>query len=244
MVDAHCHLDLYPNPLEVANELERLGIYTIAVTNLPSHFIQGRAHLHSYKKVRLAIGMHPLYAERHTVREFDLFKEHFTQTSYIGEIGLDFSKEGIATKDAQIRSFEFVLQQIEGKPKLLSLHSRGAEQSVLNYLLQFNVKTAIFHWYSGPVQLIGKIVKAGYMFSVNSAMTNSKKGMEIISKIPISNILTETDGPFIQYKGRILRPSDLSIVENSLSKIYRIPIPIIKNAIEENFKSLIMTIKI
>jgi len=37
MIDAHCHIDLYPNPEKLLRELDKQGITVISVTNLPSH---------------------------------------------------------------------------------------------------------------------------------------------------------------------------------------------------------------
>ncbi|MCG6137071.1 MAG: hypothetical protein MET45_20960 [Nostoc sp. LLA-1] len=40
LVDFHCHLDLYPNYLEVMRECEELGIKTLTVTNAPCVWTQ------------------------------------------------------------------------------------------------------------------------------------------------------------------------------------------------------------
>lgn len=238
MVDAHCHLDLYPNPLTIAEECERLGIYTLSMTNLPSHFKLGFPHLSRFKKIRMAVGMHPLYADRHK-NELSLFAECVAQTSYIGEVGLDFFKEGIASKERQISTFNFVLNELSGKNKIISLHSRGAEETVFEYLIKHNIKNAIFHWYSGSIKLIKDIVKAGYLFSINSAMMKSKVGQEIIKEIPLTHILTESDGPFIYYYDRSIRPSDLHHVEKSIAMLHGIANTEMSTIIKENFRKQI-----
>lgn len=242
MIDTHCHIDLYDNPLQIAQECERLGIVTIGMTNLPSHFEMGYNHLLSFTKVRLALGMHPLYAESH-VKEFPGFVRNISKTSYIGEIGLDFSREGIATKDIQIETFKKILNELKEKKKIISLHSRKAEKEVLFYLANFKIQSAIFHWYTGPVGLINKIIEAGYYFSINPAMIKSKSGQEIIKKIPLKYMLTESDGPFIEHAGKVIRPNDIKIVLNYLSKILEISSQEIEIAINNNFKRIINAIK-
>lgn len=242
MVDVHCHIDLYPNPLEIANDAERRGIYTIGVTNLPSHFIKGFVHLKTFKKVRLAIGMHPLYVQRHKA-EFSLFSDYLKFTSYVGEVGLDFSREGIETKHQQIESFKFILSHIKQSPKILSVHSRGAEKEVLNYLLEYNVKSAIFHWYTGPLETITEIAQAGYLFSVNPAMVKSKSGRNIVMNVPLDNLLTESDGPFVQIKGRSAKPSDLGLVEEAVAKIHGMSVVSVQNMITNNFQNLIKSLR-
>lgn len=242
MIDTHCHIDLYPDPLAVAWEAERLGIITIGMTNLPSHFEIGYPHLLSFKKVRLALGMHPLHAESHSA-EFNKFKKNLHKTSYVGEIGLDFSREGYHTKNIQLESFQKILSEVRGKKKLLSLHSRRAEKEVLKELISYNIDSAIFHWYSGPGSLIKDIAAHGFYFSINSEMIKSPNGQKIISLIPKEKILTETDGPFIENNAKTVRPSDVGLVHNYLSNFWRVSENEVEVTIKGNFSRLIALIK-
>ncbi len=242
MLDTHCHIDLYKNPEEILKECIKENLTVISMTNLPSHFEKGYPYFKLLKKIRLALGMHPLYAQYHK-KEFGLFLKNLSKTSYIGEIGLDFSKEGYATKDVQIETFTRILESITGKKKVLSLHSRRAEKNVLELLLQYEIKTAIFHWYSGPLSLIDKIVGGGYYFSINSAMVESENGKKIIERIPYERILIETDGPFIEYKGSQIKPIDSTAILSSISKFWNKKTEETQIIINSNFKTLINTIK-
>tara|TARA_R110000868_G_scaffold8606_9_gene44330 strand:+ start:1298 stop:2023 length:726 start_codon:yes stop_codon:yes gene_type:complete len=217
IIDTHCHIDLYSKPNSIISELEKQGIITIGMTNLPSHFRMGYSHTRNLKNIRLALGMHPLMVSSH-IKEIPLFMEYLNLTSYIGEVGLDFSKEGISTKNIQLDIFERILNAISNKKKLLSLHSKNAEKEVLNMLKKHKIKNAIFHWYSGGLKLIDEIVEAGYYFSINTAMIKSVKGQKIIDRIPKEYILTETDGPFIIYNNRIVKSSDIKVIIDFLDK--------------------------
>jgi len=238
MIDTHCHIDQYPNPILIARECEKQGIITIGMTNLPSHFELGYKHLLTFKKVRLALGMHPLLAPFNT-NEFSKFESNLHKTSYIGEIGLDYSKEGMPSKEIQTAAFIKILSALKGKNKLLSLHSRKAEEPVLQLLIDHEIKNAIFHWYSGPLPLIDKIVQAGYFFSVNTAMIKSKNGKEIIKRIPKEKLLTESDGPFIEFGGKAVTPSDIKFVEDYLVKQWNSSNSSISEIINQNFKRII-----
>lgn len=242
MIDAHCHIDQYPNPIAIVNECEAAGIITIGVTNLPSHFELGYPHLSSCKKVRLALGLHPLHAEQHR-NEFPTFVKNLDKTSYIGEVGLDFSREGIATKSIQIESFGKILTLIKNKSKLLTIHSRNAERTVLDMLVKENITNAIFHWYSGPLQLIDEIAEHGFYFSINPAMIKSKKGQQIIARIPRENLLTETDGPFIEKEGKPLKPENVSEVIGYIANLWGMPFSLVEETIFGNFKTLINELK-
>ena len=242
IIDTHCHLDLYDRPELIVQECERQNILTIGVTNLPSHFQIGLPHLKFCKKVRLALGMHPLYAKMH-VKEFDLFLKNIEKTSYIGEIGLDFSWEGIETKEIQINTFTQILKNVHGKKKILTLHSRKAEKEVLELLVKYKISNAIFHWYSGPLSLINSIVESGYYFSINPSMIQSEKGRKIISKIPLERILTESDGPFIKINKEIIKPENVILVIDYLSKERHLKPIQVENIVYSNYKLLIEKIR-
>lgn len=209
IIDTHCHFDMMPKPEGYISAKEKAGDIVIGMTNLPSHFKMGQSHLIGYKHIRLALGLHPLLAAENR-KELTLFKRLVDQTSYIGEIGLDFSREGIATKNEQISVLREVLATIKGKKKIVSVHSRNAEKELLDMLCEFEINNVIFHWYSGPVDLIPSILERGFYFSINESMCRSKNGQSIIGKIPRDKILTETDAP---YNNR----TDIRIVLNQLN---------------------------
>ena len=195
MIDTHCHFDIMSNPEAYIYAKEVVGDIVIGMTNLPSHFCIGEPHLRSFKHVRLALGLHPLLAADKK-NELQMFKNNIEKTSYIGEIGLDFSKSGISTKEIQISVLRKILSDLKGKKKIVSVHSRKAERELLDLLCEYDIKNVIFHWYSGPIGLIPSILSCGYYFSINESMTLSKNGQKIIENIPKTRILTETDAPY------------------------------------------------
>lgn len=194
-IDTHCHFDMMLQPEVYIKQKEQAGDIVIGMTNLPSHFQMGFSHIKGYKHIRLALGLHPLRVEEGR-KELTLFKRLIDQTSYIGEIGLDFSRDGITSKDVQVAVLRAVLATIQDKKKIISVHSRRGEKELLELLCEYNIKNVIFHWYSGPVGLIPAILDQGYYFSINEAMCLSKNGKAIIEKIPKDRILTETDAPY------------------------------------------------
>ena len=195
IIDTHCHFDMMPNPEAYISAKEKVGDIVIGMTNLPSHFEMGLPHVKRYKHIRLALGLHPLLASENK-NELSLFDSLLDQTSYIGEIGLDFSKEGWSTKDDQVLLLRKLLAKLEGKKKIISVHSRMAEKELFDLLCEYNINNVIFHWYSGPIDLMPSIIAKGYYFSVNEAMTVSKNGQNIIDRIPRDRILTESDAPY------------------------------------------------
>lgn len=197
IIDTHCHFDMMPNPELYISQGEARGDTIIGMTNLPSHFQQGVGHVQGYKHIRLSLGFHPqMVGFADTTRELELFSKQLGKTSYIGEIGLDFSKEYAHTKELQLTCLKRILELIQGEKKIVSVHSRLAETELFTLLQDYDIHNVIFHWYSGKLSLIPQILEAGYFFSINEAMTLSENGKRIISRIPVECMLTESDAPY------------------------------------------------
>ena len=195
LIDTHCHIDMLDHPETYLLKQERERNITIGMTNLPSHFEMGYPHFRNLKYSRLALGYHPLMVTTN-LNELNLFKKNLSHTSYIGEIGLDFSREGVRTKEKQVSMLRKILECISGERKIVSVHSRCAEKELYSLLREYDIKNVIFHWYGGSLGLIKEIEAAGYYFSINEAMTSSGKGCAIIDKMSRTRILTETDAPY------------------------------------------------
>ena len=238
MIDTHCHVDLYPKPTEVAANAARAGVTTIIVTNLPSAFDRAYPFVQTIRNTRLALGLHPLVAKQHET-ERSRFCELIDKTSYIGEIGLDFSRAGYSTKELQIESLRFVLRTLKGKPKFITLHSRQAEATALDILEEAGRSPVVFHWYTGSLSLLSRAVGHGHFFSVNPAMINSPRGKKIIEALPPDRILTESDGPFIKIGKRPAFPWDVSMVEDYLATLWLMTRPEVSAVLRANFFRLI-----
>ena len=242
MMDLHCHIGLYDDPMRIAKEAEDAGVITLAMTNSPSEFDRLYYDFLKFRRVRLALGLHPLEAPGHK-QYYSMFRRLVDKTSFIGEVGLDFSQQGLATKNIQIESFRFVLECIHEKAKVISVHSRGAETAVLEMLIQYGAQNVIFHWYSGSMKNVGKIIEQGYYFSINNAMLRSQKGLAIIKAIPQSRILLETDGPFIKIKGHPAKPTDTKSLIPMIKDIWQISEDEVAKQLRVNFQKLIDPIK-
>ena len=220
IIDTHCHFDMMPRPEIYIRQREQVGDMVIGMTNLPRHFQMGLPHLKGYRHIRLALGLHPLRAVEGKI-QLELFRRLVDQTSYIGEIGLDFSREGIATKVEQIAVLREVLTAIRGKNKIVSVHSRRAEKELFSVLCEYEIKNVIFHWYSGPLDIIPSILEKGYYFSVNEAMCLSKNGQSIVNSIPRDRILTETDAPYNERTDIKVVLSYLNLTEKEVYNNFR-----------------------
>lgn len=194
-MDAHMHFDLYKDRKDVADYIECMRSYTIAVTNLPVLFEKYYPDYQQYKYMKLALGFHPELACEYQ-DQLSIFIKNVDKTRYIGEIGLDFSTPDLNNRKSQVRIFSDIIQICsEHKDKILSIHSRKAHKEVMDALENFQ-GVVILHWYSGAIRELNIALERGYYFSINQQMVRSSSGKRIIDAIPVDKILIESDAPF------------------------------------------------
>jgi TatD DNase family protein len=184
-----------------------------------------------------------LNAELHTDDELSQFRRLVSDTSFIGEVGLDFSREGRETRNKQLNSFQFVLRCLNNEPKFVTIHSRQAESAVLELLQDEYPHPVVFHWYSGTLKTLESVVQAGHFFSINPAMVRSVKGRDAIAQVPRERILTESDGPFINMGSRTIEPTDVQAVEEELGVMWGVSTVAARNIVQMNFQELIMPLR-
>ncbi len=234
-IDTHTHIDFFENFEEAILQYQNQKIYTIFVTNLPELYDLSRKKVNS-SFVRIAIGYHPLLIKKYKFNE-KLFKELLSTTNYIGEVGLDNRNSGMFNNQKVV--FNRICGLAEGR--LLNIHSRKAEREVLEILETNKIKNAIFHWYTGPLDLIKKILDAGYYFSINPKMLETKSGRGILKRISTDRILFESDAPFTQYENEHITPKSFETIYKKLSEFYKCKY--IEDILYKNFKELLNKVK-
>ena len=146
--------------------------------------------------IKLAVGLHPWWVsadEGCLAEELRAFDSALPETRYVGEVGLDFSKRRIATRNAQLWAFRHIANACaKDGGKVLSIHCVKAYDDVLSILDNsgcFVSCACIFHWFSGSFQQLGQAANAGCFFSVSARMLETKRGREYAKAIPLQKLL-------------------------------------------------------
>jgi TatD DNase family protein len=114
----------------------------------------------------------------------------------LGEIGLDFHfVEDSSSYPAQKEVFEFLLAAAGEQGKIVNLHTKGAEEAVLDLLDRYDIERAIVHWYSGPLDIFKEFAARGAYFTIGVEVLFSEHIRTIAREMPSSQLLTETDNP-------------------------------------------------
>ena len=194
MIDTHCHIDLHTDPIGIAKKIQVTGGQCVAVTMLPSHFRLGIRHLKRFKNIHSALGLHPLRVTE-GIKEIDDFVFLSKNCEFIGEIGLDYSREGAATKQLQLDVLVEIITYVK-KGKFVSVHSRQAAHDLFQVLKDKKVGPVCFHYFTADADTAAAVSEAGHYFSFNRRMLNGKH-RKLLGIIPKNQVLVESDGPFL-----------------------------------------------
>jgi len=240
VIDFHSHLDLYPNGLALAREVNARNNFTLVVSTSPRAYYATSKVFGGLKNIKVALGLHPEVAEA-KANELDALVGGIAGARFIGEVGLDGSPRFRSSLALQERIFRAVLDEchLQGG-RILSIHSRGAESRVVELLVTSKpVGRAVLHWFSGGVSELQTACRLGCWFSVGPAMLAGAKGRNLVSRMPWDRILPETDGPFTMNKGVVLQPWDAWSICPILSEIWCEPLESVEAQMKQNLYKLL-----
>lgn len=237
--DSHCHLDLMNNMTSIVQSLETEDLGILSVGTTPRAYLKEVELFSRVKNVHVALGLHPQLVGS-GYDDLELFESLVQRCHYIGEVGLDFSKEYITNKEKQIEVFNRVLLCCERcGNKVISIHSLKSAATVLKALSQLrrdNNNTYILHWFTGSISQMQKAIDIGCFFSINPKMFKTKSGINLIQKIPSNRILLETDAPFY-VKLQSTKQLD-NILQNMVDNLSMLKDIDMKNQLIENEKTI------
>lgn len=203
IVDTHAHLDHLEN-LDLALENARQAhVTTIAAMSMNLASCQRNLEIKksiTSPQICLAMGIHPAEAKREELEPcVALIKANVQHLHAIGEIGLDFWYKWVRKDKEKHAEQRDVFRRLLDVAKELDLpaivHSRGTWRECFETVKEVGLKRAVFHWYSGPLDVLDDIVNYGYFVSASPSLAYSSPSRQAIARAPIGNVLIETDCP-------------------------------------------------
>jgi TatD DNase family protein len=236
--DNHCHLHEFEDLLEVLLRAKTANVdYIIGVSmDIPSYF-KTTEIAKEHKNVIPAIGIHPWRAPKCT-DDTDKVRKLLPHRGVMGEIGLDHHFINNQDEwDPQLTVFETLLEIAEEREANVIVHSKGAENETLGLLETFELKNVILHWYTGPENLLSRIIDNGYFMSFTPALHYSPKLQNFVKFIDTSFILTESDGP-VTYRKKRGEPANVVEVVEKIAQIKGQDKVETQRVIFKNFKNI------
>lgn len=186
---------------EVIQDIDRNHIVTFAQSCSIESYKRILFYSNQSKFIFPSFGILPWYAHEY-INRMEEIVDLCEGTLMLGEVGLDeINAEDKACIPHQRPLFKIFLEAAEKKNLLMNLHFRGTEGEGLNLLKSYNIKKAIFHAYSGSLDLMEQITDQGYFYSVglSSLFLNRMKSfrrdlfVERVKNIPDDLLVLEID---------------------------------------------------
>ena len=219
LIDAHAHLDELVDLTESLQEARTAGVHGIIAVGMDVDSNRKVLQIAQANPgyVYPALGYHPWDIKEEEVdATLSFIRSHVNESVALGEIGLDYKIK--VKKELQWRVFGELLNTALESDRPVIVHSRFSHRRAFEMVRERKIKRAVFHWYSGPVDLLDKILAMDYFISATPALAYSPPHREAIQRAPIERILLETDTP-VSYQGRGSRPKD---VRMSLEEVARL----------------------
>lgn len=132
--------------------------------------------------------LHPWYAEKYAVTDMLPYIE---KCPVLGEIGLD-SVWTDADMDAQRKVFHQQLDLARQLNKPVVLHTKGMEREIAGALRPYGMRKLI-HWYSCE-EFLDMYIEQGCWFTVGPDFAVNPAVRQVLERVPLGRLLTETDG--------------------------------------------------
>ena len=252
LIDTHAHLNLLKHRT-AQSALERArsaGVSPMISVSTDPTSLQVNAELgRSNPDVFYTLGVHPHGAmnwrnDRDTLLgEFDRDPSGHPKCVAIGEIGLDFHDD-CPTAELQVEAFEDQLELAKSAGLPVIIHCRDAFDELFQMIKNKGLpaRGAVMHCFTGGPKEARAALDLGMKISFSGVVTfkNAKPIQEAARQIPRSEILIETDCPFLAptpFRGQPNEPAFLVHTAQYMAQLLAMPLEefgelTTKNAVE------------
>jgi len=253
LTDTHCHLNFDQFEKDRWKVIDRAwdaGLERLlvpAVDRISSHKVIDLAE--STSGIYATVGVHPNSAntwDRNTLNDLGKLSSHYKVVA-IGEIGLDYYRNR-ASHNTQKRIFRDQLNLAADLDLPVVIHIRNANEvdrkcffDVLEILTKWRVDIedniqqsdqlihpGVLHSFSGNEREGRQAIEMGFLIGITGTITfkNAHNLRKVLHTIPLSNLLIETDAPFLSpqpHRGKRNEPAYVRYVAEKIGGVLSKP---------------------
>ena len=208
MIDTHCHIDF-----EEFDD-DREDVIKRAKDKLDHVIVSGYSNESNMKVLQLSkdyegfiyptFGFHPVSSQNASEEDLKIAHENIRNNLdsilAVGEVGMDYYYvTDKALRERQQEIFKSFLELANEYRVPIVMHVRDCEKKAVNIIEDYDdITYFVFHCYGGSLKTAKRIMNRGdsYM-SFSTMLCYSKHHQDLIEKIDLDYVLTETDSPFL-----------------------------------------------
>ncbi|MFC1754398.1 TatD family hydrolase [Thermoproteota archaeon] len=241
LVDVHAHLDDEKFKEDMDSVIDRAreaGVKKIITNGIDA--ATNRVSLELAKKydiVDVALGWYPQEHPGELDDELEFIKKQ--KFVAVGEVGLDYKRD--YDKEKQKKDFQKMIDLAKKFDKPLIVHSRQAEEDVIEMLEKAEAKKVVMHCFSGNFKLVKKVADNGWSFSIPVNIVKSDHFQKLVGEVNISQLLTETDAPWLgPDPGKRNEPAFVVETVKKIAEVKNMTVKDVENNIFMNFQNMFM----
>ena len=195
--------------------------------------------------LRPTAGLYPTILDSTRAEEMQGFiRKERARLVAIGEVGLDFwiVKED-ADKELQKDIFRSFISLAKELDLPLNVHSRSAGRHAVTLLLECNAAKVQMHAFDGNASSARPALEAGYFFSIPPSVVRSRQKQKLVKKIPLSQLLVETDSPVLgPDPNRRNEPVNITVSIKAIAELKNVSEQEVIETVSENTQKLYVNI--
>lgn len=245
-IDSHCHTDLYDEK-ELAHTIVECKNQNVGAIISNGTNIKTNRHVLTlakmYGEIKPALGIYPIDALELTDKQIDdeiaFIEQNKDKIISVGEVGIDLKDTTEVKRQEEILvKFIELAQKID---KALTIHSRKAEKECIELLEEHQAKKVLMHHFAGKFKFLDTIVANGWYLSIPASVVYATHFQEIVQKVPLENLLAETDSPFLSpNKDEKNFPYNVIASYKKIAEIKGISLKEVEEQLEQNYKKLFL----
>ncbi len=241
-IDTHMHIgdDFGVQPdLYVKNASDAQVEVLIASFCEKDDIMLSTKFVEKYKNLYACIGYHPEVSNKIVEKDYEILEEMVKNNPKIvaiGEIGLDYHWD----KDNKDKQREVFCKQLEIAEKLkvpVVIHSRDSINETYEILKKYKV-SGVIHCFSGSLEMAKKFISLGFLLGIGGVVTfKNSKLFEVIEKLELTNIVLETDSPYLTpepKRGKTNESSNIPYIAQKIAEIKNISLEKVAKITTEN----------
>ena len=241
-IDTHMHIgdDFGVQPdLYVKNAIGAQVEVLIASFCEKDDIMLSTKFVEKYKNLYACIGYHPEVSNKIVKKDYEILEEMVKNNPKIvaiGEIGLDY----YWNKDNKVKQREVFCKQLEIAEKLrvpVVIHSRDSINETYEILKKYKV-SGVIHCFSGSLEMAKKFISLGFLLGIGGVVTfKNSKLFEVIEKLELTNIVLETDSPYLTpepNRGKTNESSNIPYIAEKIAEIKNISLEKVAKITTEN----------
>ena len=246
ITDTHTHLyseSFDTDRNEVIDRAIENGITRFFIPSIDSSYIESMYDLEKQypEHIFLMAGLHPTHVKHDYKNELSIIVRQLEQRSFfaIGEIGIDLYWDKTMLREQQ-DAFRFQIQLAKKYSLPIVIHCRDAFNEVFEVLEleKSDDLNGIFHCFTGTLEQAKKAISYNMKLGIGGVVTfkNGKIG-QYLSKIPISEIVLETDAPYLSptpFRGKRNESAYLLHILEKVASIYKLERDVIARITTQN----------